>query len=618
MDKDQTFNYIVEKKKIDEDALHKANQILEKYKNGKKRLEEKIRANEQFWKMRQWNSGVGGAVVNGDDEYRVNSTPWLHACIEGRHSDAMDSFPTCNFRARQQDDEAEARMLTSIAPVVLEQNDFEQTYSEVTRYALKQGTGVFGVFWDSSAHNGLGEIAITKADLLSLYWEPGITDIQKSPNLFVTSLVDNDLLHSKYPQTENRLNTSESNVSKYIYDDNVDTSGKSVVIDWYYKKYINGKKVLHLCKYVSDVVLYSSEDDERYAQDGYYHHGLYPFVPITLYPIEGSAAGYGLIDIGRNVQIQIDLMNQAIVDNAIEGSLPRYFCKAEGGVNTDEFLDRTKRIVNVEGSVDEDHIRQIVAADLPGNYISFLQNKIEELRFCTSNQDVNTGAAPSGVTSASGLAALQETGGKNARSTNREFHRGFKEVVYQMVELFRQFYDTPRTFRIANGQAAAQYVQYSNAGLKPQQMTLAGNSMGYRVPEFDISVTVEKANPYKKMENNELQIQFYNMGLYAPQNASVALALLSHMDFEQKDDVMQTIQQNGTLYEMLLRYQQIALQLATKYDPNLAEQIAATITGGSQMNLSLSGSKEDAADVEKEHPFVERSRAKARSASQPE
>ena len=30
-----------------------------------------------------------------------------------------------------------------------------------------------------------------------------------------------------------------------IYDDSVDTSDKSIVIDWYYRKYSNGKRILH-------------------------------------------------------------------------------------------------------------------------------------------------------------------------------------------------------------------------------------------------------------------------------------------------------------------------------------------------------------------------------------
>lgn len=39
-------------------------------------------------------------------------------------------------------------MLTSIIPVILDQNDFEETYSDVQMYKLKTGTGVYGVFWD--------------------------------------------------------------------------------------------------------------------------------------------------------------------------------------------------------------------------------------------------------------------------------------------------------------------------------------------------------------------------------------------------------------------------------------------------------------------------------------
>lgn len=75
--------------------------------------------------------------------------------------------------------------------------------SECTRTLVGEaeayGTAVYGVFWDSRKDNGLGDIEIRNIDLLNLFWEPGITDIQKSRNLFIVDLVDNGLLDSRVP-----------------------------------------------------------------------------------------------------------------------------------------------------------------------------------------------------------------------------------------------------------------------------------------------------------------------------------------------------------------------------------------------------------------------------------
>lgn len=581
------------KPKIGAEEVRKASETLRKYKEGKARLEQKIIANEEFWKLRQWNY-----MNDGTADFKP-ATAWLWSCIQSRYSDAMDSYPTCNFQPRQQDDKPEAKKLSSIVPVILEQNRYEDVYSDVVWYTLKHGGSVQGIFWDGTKHNGLGDISVKKIDFINLFWESGITDIQESRNVFNTELVANEILEQRYPQCKGKLGEKTVTLAKYLYDDSVDTSDKSVVVDWYYHTYVNGKKTLQYVKYVNDIVLYATENEivapekvtidpqtripltiplgKSLAERGLYDHALYPFVTMALYPIEGSICGYGLTDIGRDTQVQIDQLNKAITDNAMEGASPRYFIKGDGTVNEMEYADKTKRFVHVEGNIGEENIRPVDTKQLDSIYVNFLNQKIEELKYVTSNQDSNNGVAPSGVTAASAIAALQETAGKNARSANKTFHRAFRDVCYQIVELIRQFYDIPRTFRIMADGMQEQFVQYDNKGIAPQQQMTMGANMGLRLPEFDIDVTSEKANPYKKMEINELALAFYNNGFFNPQMTDQALACLNMMDFTKKEDVMQKIQENGTLAEMLVLYQQMALQFANQINPLLGEQVANQI-----------------------------------------
>ena len=620
------------KPKIDREAIVKATEILHKYKEGKAQLERKIIANEEFWKLRQWNHA-------SDGNYNP-STAWLWSCIQSRYSDTMDSYPTCNFQPRQSDDKAEAIKLSSIVPVILEQNRYEDVYSDVVWYTLKHGGSIQGIFWDGSKHNGLGDISIKKIDFINFFWEPGITDIQESQNIFNTELVSNNILEQRYPQCVGKLGGQNITLAKYLYDDNVDTSDKSVVIDWYYHTYVKGKKTLQYVKYVNDIVLYATENeitapekvtidpetripltiplDKPLAEKGLYDHALYPFVSMALYPIEGSICGYGITDIGKDTQIQIDQLNKAIVDNALSGATPRYFVRDDGSVNLDEYRDMSKQFVHVEGSLGDENIRPIDHKHLDGIYVNYLTQKIDELKYVTSNQDVNNGVAPSGVTSASGIAALQESQGKNARSANKTFHRAFRDVCYQIVELIRQFYDVPRTFRINPDGMQEQYIPYDNSGLKPQPQMTMGMDMGLRLPEFDIEITSEKANPYKKMEINDLALSFYNAGFFNPQMTDQALACLGMMDFNKKDEVMHKISENGTLAEMLVLYQQMALQFANQINPALGEQVANQILGqgGQPIPQSIGAEADMQTEETNEHPFVEKARKGARESTQ--
>ncbi len=568
-----------------------AGELLRKYKSGKANLEKKIVSNEQFWKLRQWEEFREG---NGDD--LCPASAWLWNCIVSKHADFIDGFPSPNIRPRMADDKEEAQRLSSVMPIILEQCDFRRIYDDVTYYKLKQGTGVYGVFWDDKKHNGLGDITIRKIDLLELYWEPGITDIQDSANVFLVKLCDNDVLQRQYSQLRDKVPGEAVTMAKYIYDDSIDTSDKSPVVDWYYKKTDGeGRTVLHYCKFVGDIVLYASENDteaaragvsemdtvgKSVAEKGWYAHGKYPFVIDTLFNVEGTIAGYGYTDIGKDAQRQIDLMNQAILKNTLCGAKPRYFIDTSGGVNEKEYADWKNDFIHVEGGIGQDSILPVDYKPLDGNYLAYLQNKIDELKEVAGNRDVNNGGTASGITAASAIAAMQEAGSKQSRDGISHTYNAYKEIVYLCIELMRERYDLPRYFRILGEMGEEQFVSYNNSGLRPRyQGNDFGVDMGYRIPEFDIEVTAEKSSPYKKMEQNELAIQLYGLGVFAPNNADQALMLLETMDFSGKEEIAARVAQNGTIYDQLVQYQQIALELASRYEPNTAGMIAAQING---------------------------------------
>ena len=121
----------------------------------------------------------------------------------------------------------------------------------------------------------------------------------------------------------------------------------------------------------------------------------------------------------------------------------------------------------------------------------------------------------------------------------------------------RQFYDTPRYVRITGDDGTEQFDLYDNSGLVQQEgiNELTGETT-YRLPQFDIEVAAQKANPYNKMSNNELALQFYQYQFFNPQNADATLSALEMMDFDHKEDVIAKVSENGTLYGMVMQMQQ--------------------------------------------------------------
>lgn len=603
-------------KPIGTEQVKKAWQDLLKYKSAKSNLEQKIIANEDWWKLRHWNA-------SGKAE--VEPSAWLWNVIVSKHADSMDAFPEPNMLARVQDDREEAKKLTSIIPVILEQNNFRKTYSDIQWYKLKQGAGVYGIFWDQRKHNGLGDITIKEIDALSLFWEGGISDIQDSRQVFYVTLQDTDMLEAQYPELSDKLNGDRYVEAKYHTDDNIDTSGKTTVVDWYYHKHVNGQKILHYCKFAGERVLFSTENEPEAYPNGWYDHGLYPFVIDPLFSVEGTPFGYGYIDIGKGNQKQIDELSSACVRNALLSAKPRYFIRGDGSVNEEEFADWNRDFVHTTGNLGEDSIREIRIDKLDGMTLNLIESKVDELKETTGNWDASNGGSTAGVTAASAIAAMQEAGGKLSRDSSAMSYEGFRLVINQVVELIRQFYDLPRQFRITGDHGQEEFTSYSNAYIKPQRQMIGGADMGLRRVEFDIQVVPQKATVYSKMAQNELAIQLYGLGVFDPQNADRALALLDAMDFDHKERIIDKVRSNADLQARLMQIAQLALTLAQRYEPMAMDavmQIArggvmpntgspVAVTGGMIQNDVLGGAKPE------EHGRVSNARAQAQQAAMP-
>lgn len=561
-----------------------AMETLKKYKTGKQSLEQRVIACEQWWKMQHWHE----MKTQGNPYDPQWRSAWLFNVIMGKHADAVAAYPEPAIRPREPMDRSEAETLTSIVPVILEQNDFEEVYSDANWTKMKQGTLIWGVFWDQTKLNGLGDIAVKEVDILNLFWEPGVMDIQKSRNIFYIEMVDNDVLRQRYPQVGESLSSDNTFPAKYQTDDHVDDSNKSMVVDWYYKKIVDGRSVLHLCKFVGDVVLTATENDPTMAE-GLYADGEYPFVVDALFPVKGSLAGYGYIDVGKSAQEQIDLLNQAILKNAVMASTPRWFVRSDGSINEQEYADWRKPFVHTDGSLGQDSVMPVTVSPLAGNYISVLENKIEELKWTTGNTDVNNGATGSGVTAASAIAALQEASGRSSKDATRSAYRAYARLIRMVVERIRQFYDLPRQFRIRGQLGAEEYVTYSNERLREQQSLGLDGNAAWRKPVFDIEVTAQKASEYSRLSQNELALQFYQLGFFDPTRTDQALAVLDMMDFDGRDEIAQKIARNGTLEQELATWQQMTLALAERFDPAMAEGLAQQILARSGQQTQSTG-----------------------------
>ena len=595
--------------------------VLQKYKAGKQSLERRVIAAENWWKLRNRfeEDKRPGAASSGD--FRAVSG-WLHNVIVSKHADAMEAYPEPVILPREPDDRAEAELLSAVVPCILEQNAFERTWSDAMWQKLKTGTAAYRVGWDPDKLGGLGDISIERVDLLNLFWEPGIADIQHSKFVFCTHLEDNDELEEEFPQLRGRLRGNPFTATRFLYDDAVSLDGKSTVVEAYYRRKRAGRTVLHYVKYVGDTVLYSTEEDTPQASPfrgkcpvrtlgdrgaklgqvpssdpaalsvslsldsspeggakneapGLYAHGRYPFVLDPLFPVEGSPCGYGFVDLCHNNQTAIDLMRSAIIKNTVVGATPRYFQRIDGSVNEEEFADLGRALVHVSGNLGEDSLRQIGFSPLSGVYMDVLNSSIQELRETSGNTETSTGNISSGVTAASAIAALQEASGKGSRDSTRSSYVAYAQIVELCIELIRQFYGLPRSFRIAGRAGAEEYIRFSNAGLCPRPQPF-----GAALPVFDVKVSAQKRNAYSRLSQNELAMELYRMGIFDEGKEQEALSCLRMMEFDGRDELIGRITASMGLREKLdelQKYKALALAFARRYRPDMAEGLGVAV-----------------------------------------
>lgn len=505
--------------KIKAEFFGKVEECFKLYKESKQELDRRIIENNRWYKSRY--------TSNPDDIVPEPATPYLFNVIANKHADAMDNYPEPNILERSEKDRSLAEKLTKIVPLQLDMCDFKRTYSRAWWYKLKNGASCYGVFFNPKSNN----IDIKRIDLLNLFWEPGIIDIQDSKFVFLTALIDNDELKFRYPHLSDVF-SGGSNMDVESYDtSSINQSDvlkdKSLVIDCYYKRMVGDRENVELIKFCDGTILEATEDK---GDMGLYDHGKYPFVLDVLYPDEDSPVGFGFVDIIKNPQLYIDKLDSLISRNALISGRPRFMVKDSGGINEYELTDISKDIIHVAGSVGEENIRELQAKPMHSFIIQHRMNKIEELKEVAGNRDFQQGGTNGGVTAYSAIVALQQAGEKLARDMLVTGYDAYKDIVYLCIDLMRQFYVTPKDYRISLDDGGCEYVSFGGDEIG-----------GYKNIEFDISVSAERNNPYSRISQNQTMTELWQMGVFDPNRADEAIVLLKSMHIDKKDKLIECL-----------------------------------------------------------------------------
>jgi hypothetical protein len=150
-----------------------------------------------------------------------------------------------------------------------------------------------------------------------------------------------------------------------------------------------------------------------------------------------------------------------------------------------------------------------------------------------------------------------------------------------------------------------------------QQGQIAGVDLGERLPIFDVRVTASRKTSFSRIAQNELAVQLYQLGFFAPQMVDQSLGALELMDFDGKRNVEDVIRKNGGLMQQIMQMQQAMQQMAMVIDAQNGTSIAAGMAqeqGGQQGAPQPAGGGRQPLQI----PLDQKARARAQRAGAPQ
>lgn len=565
------------KGKIDSKWIAEADALLTKYKNGKKANDDRIIANNEWYRLRHWQ--FSKKIDTNLSKKPQPTTARLFNSMANQHANAMDNYPQSVFLARSRDDEETARLLGPVVQTIKEENRYQKIYDRRWWDKLKSGLGITGIFWDFKKNGGAGGVSLRRINPLNLFWKPRIDDIQLSPRVYELEEIDKDAFVESFPFMKEKTLKLATDENKFSSDEtNFDCASNVVVVHCWYKTM--GK--LHYCMYCGDEVLFASENTEDF-KDGFYLDGEFPYEPDSLYPVEDSVFGMGYIDIYRSYQMFIDKLKQVMLYNVISNAHPRMLGNKQSGINKAQLANPEEALVECN-TLDVRNLQPLKASELSGAAFNMLAEEVNELKEASANRDASQGGTSGGVVSAAGLLAMQESGSKISRDIIKASYEVENRIDRKIINLMRQFMTEPEFFRIVGDDKQMEYYSFDNTRLIPQQIEGSPpESPLYRLPIFDIQIKAQKQTAFSTMEVNDRMLTMYKLGMFNPDNADASVTCIEGMSFEGKDEIIATIKKNGTLMDLVNQMNaeiQMLKSMIAGVNPQVPPQIHMPDAGG--------------------------------------
>lgn len=504
--------------------------------------------NDRMYHGDHWEGVYDPVARKGDQHMPKPATPIITSTIENLKADLSDEFPEAVVIPDNPNNQLLAKILTVVLSQELDASGWEKEYDRITQDVLNDGWCPMEVGYDPYSNSGVGCSYIRYVVNKNFMCDPTCANLQDGRAVFKMERKPMDWFVQRYPDKAqymkpdgDLINSDHDNFQATVTPSRQNYA--RLIEAWFRVYDPKSKKFsIHFVKLAGGVVL---ENSALTKPQGYYEHGMYPFVICKLFPQKGSAYGFGITDLFKDANRFSDKLDQILLINAYRASRPRLLVQ-KGTVEVEEAQDYANEIIEVNGTPSAATTWQ-PTQPLPAyimNYIQLIRATIKEES--GSNQQ-SRGGTPSGVTAASAITALQEMATKRSRMEARAIHYAFKECVRMVLAVLREFDVVPREVAVTiNG--VQTLFPFNRSALKE----LMNGNDGLPIEHY-ISIKTARQTKYSRMSHNELWLQMLQTlgGQVDP------VIMFEGLEYDEKEELLDNIrraQANG----MFALQQQVA------------------------------------------------------------
>lgn len=465
----------------------------------------RYRRNEKFLLLKDWE-GVPAAHPNEPQPV----TPVLFSTKENLLADINEARPTVEVTAQSAGYAQKAQRIAQVAKFYLDQRQFSRSFETASDNALVYGPFILEVFWDPTLRGGMGDINIQPCDARTFLADPGVEEINDSPCVIRVNAAQRSMLMALYPDKAQELTQCAQQNAREALPPGEEEMDKASVLDFWWREYHAPKDeparfTVNFARICGDVLLEKKRD--------VYAHGRYPFCINSVFRVPGRLFGMSLYDVFADTQSVIDVLDQAVVKNALMASHPKKLVARRAGVDREGLSDMLCEVVEAD-SITPDALRWQESLPLPPQIPAILADKIDMLKDESGQNQFNRGEGGRGVTAASAIASLQEAGSKRSRLIISRIYEAVQDAAELLVALIAERIGPYDVFVITNDLGQSREVTLrADDFVLPDAQRLS----------YTVNVRVEKEAGRQSTVFNELMTQLIDSGRVMPEIGFAAM-----------------------------------------------------------------------------------------------